>query len=418
MERLRTTTYNLLRKMEKYTRTDMIYLTKGGFWLGLGQFLSASASFLLAIAFAHFTTKEVYGSYKYIISVAAIISTFTLTGIGSALIQSFAKGLDKTLFAGFKLTLKWSIFVVIGFVGAGIYYLSHGNHDLGISLIIIAIVHPLLKAVELYSAFLMGKKEFRINTLYNTLRDLFSAAMLFIGMYVYPNTIFLVCVFYVSNLVANAFFYWRVVRTIKHETPIDYEALSFAKHLSFINIFLNISAQVDKIIVFHYLGAAELAIYTYATAIPKQFRALMGLLGTLAQPKLAGRSVNEIVASIPKKFLMLLYVLGPAIIVYILLAPTIYKIFFPQYIGAVFYSQVYALILLVMGNFSDLGLTVKQAVKEKYALNISMSILSMVSQFILVQSMGIMGVIVATIATKYITSILSYILLRRIREPA
>ena len=60
--------YKLLRKSEKWTHTDMIYLAKGGFWLTLGQIISSVSSFALAVAFANFLPKEVYGNYKYIIS--------------------------------------------------------------------------------------------------------------------------------------------------------------------------------------------------------------------------------------------------------------------------------------------------------------------------------------------------------------
>ena len=46
IDKIKNKTYKLLRKSEKYTKTDMVYLTKGGFWLTLGQIISSTSAFL------------------------------------------------------------------------------------------------------------------------------------------------------------------------------------------------------------------------------------------------------------------------------------------------------------------------------------------------------------------------------------
>ncbi len=65
MQTLRAKICNFLRWSEKYIKTDMIYLVKGGFWLTLGQIISSVSSLLLVIAFANLLPKETYGIYKY-----------------------------------------------------------------------------------------------------------------------------------------------------------------------------------------------------------------------------------------------------------------------------------------------------------------------------------------------------------------
>jgi len=64
IKKLKDKIYRLLRRSEKYFKTDMVYLAHGGFWLTLGQIISSAASFLLAIAFANLLPKETYGTYK------------------------------------------------------------------------------------------------------------------------------------------------------------------------------------------------------------------------------------------------------------------------------------------------------------------------------------------------------------------
>lgn len=413
---MRENIYKILHSLEKYTKTDMVYLTKSGFWLTFGQSITSLASFLLAIGLAHFLPKEIYGQYKYIISVAAIITTFTLTGIGSAVVQATARGYYGTLRKAFWINLKWSIFMTMGSLIGSIYYIYNQNYELGISLIIIAVISPVLKSFELYDAYLGGRKDFKRSSIYNSIEDTISAVSIFTTILLTNNVIIIVGVFFAINMLIKAFFYFKTVKDIPKDSPIDYESIPYSKHLSFINIWLNISAQLDKILVFHYLGGLELAIYSFSTAIPKQVRSFIGMLGPMALPKLSERSAEEIKISVPKKFLTSLIILGPIVVIYIISAPYIYKIFFPQYLDSVFYSQVYATFLLLLGNLSEIALKAKKAIKEQYIVSISLSIFNTILMLIMIHYYGILGIVLAVVITKYLGALLTFNLLKRIKD--
>ena len=81
MNTLKHATYRLLRKSERYFKTDMVYVARGGFWVTAGNIVSALAAFGLAVAYANLLPKESYGTYKYILSLAGIIGAFSLTGL-------------------------------------------------------------------------------------------------------------------------------------------------------------------------------------------------------------------------------------------------------------------------------------------------------------------------------------------------
>ena len=77
---------------QKYTKADMLYIAKGGFWVMFGQGMNAILSLGLLVAFANFLPKETYGTYRYILSIAGMLSIFTLTGMNSAVSRSVARG--------------------------------------------------------------------------------------------------------------------------------------------------------------------------------------------------------------------------------------------------------------------------------------------------------------------------------------
>src|SRR3990172_6841992 len=103
MRELRNRGYQLLRQSEDFLKTDMVYLTKGGFWLSLGHGVAMLAGFFISIAFANLFPKESFGTYKFILSMVAMLGAFSLTGIGVAITQAVARGNGGSLRRGFYL---------------------------------------------------------------------------------------------------------------------------------------------------------------------------------------------------------------------------------------------------------------------------------------------------------------------------
>src|SRR5581483_9763038 len=105
---LKDTAVSKLKQLEKYTKIDMLYLTRGGFWAAVSQITLSGATLLLTVAFAHYLSKDTYGQYKYILSVANILKILILSGIGGAALQSIARGYEGTLNYAFWQNIKWS----------------------------------------------------------------------------------------------------------------------------------------------------------------------------------------------------------------------------------------------------------------------------------------------------------------------
>ncbi len=414
-EKIKNLVYSLLKKSEKYTQTDMIYLAKGGFWLTLGQIISTAASLLLAIAFANLLDPVTYGNYKYILSLIGILGIFSLPGIGTAIIQSTARGLENSFYTGFKEKLKWGALGSLTATGLAGYYFFKGNYILPIPLLISAVFLPLMQASQVYGGFLVGKKLFSIRVKYSVFSQIVSAGAIIITLFVTKNIFWLIAVYLVSHTLLNYSFYLITKSKFKPNKKKDSETLSYGLHLSLMNVLNQVAFYLDRILIFHYLGAMELAIYYFAITPPEHIKGFLKNINVLALPEFAQKTRGEIKKTIFKKIGQFFLILLPIIGSYILIAPFLYKIFFPKYLGSIFYSQIFSISLIA--SISILPVTALQAqmAKEKlYQWNICTSLLQISLLFLFIHFYGLLGIILARVITRFISLEIIFVLIRKI----
>jgi len=407
--------YKLLRISEKYTKTDMVYLAKGSFWLTAEQIILSICSFLLAIAFANLLPRETYGVYKYILSIASLLTIPTLTGINTAIIQAVARGYEGSFIKGLKTKIHWGLLGGLASLILAVYYYFNNNTTLVFAFLIIGIFVPFMDSLLIYNALLIGKKKFKICTKYNIIIRTLSFVIMIFVLFLTDNIFLIIFTYFLSNTLLRSLFLFITIKKFKPNKKKDPETISYGKHLSLINVISVIADNLDKILIFHYLGAIELAIYTFATVPPIQIRKLCKNITTLAFPKLAQRKISEIKKTLPRKMLKFLIIIIPIVIIYILIAPYLYKFIFPQYTNAIFYSQIFVLILLLYpkGLMATIFVTHSYK-KETYFINITMSIIKIALLLILLPFYGILGAILAIIGTEFISLILLIFLFRKL----
>jgi len=415
MENLRNKIRCLLRQSEDFLKTDMVYLTKGGFWLSLGHGVAMLAGFFISIAFANLFPKESFGTYKFILSMVAMLGAFSLTGIGVAITQAVARGNGGSLSQGFRINLRWSIGIFLGGLALSIYYYVNGNLLLSFSFLLAGILSPLTSGAGLYGAYLLGKKDFRRSSLYGMIHNIASAAALIFALYLYQSLPVIIIVHFFIGALVPLFLYGKTLRAYRHENnKEDRELVSYSGHLSVMDIIGKIASLLDKVLIFHYLGAAPLAIYAFAIAPVEQLQGGKKILSTLIMPKLSERSFEELQKSAPRKALLLtVYALGLAGI-YVVLAPYFYKFFFPQYLDSVFYSQIYSLTLLaVSGTMFNETLMAHKKKKEMYLHRTIVPVVQITLFFTLLPMFGLMGLVVTHVIIRSLASLLGYYFVMR-----
>lgn len=384
--------YCLLRWSERYTKTDMVYLAGGGFWLTVGQVGAALTAFAVSLVVARLLPVETYGVYKYILSLVAIIGAFSLTGFGTSIVRAIAKGLDGTLRYAFWTMLRYSAPMFLLFALVAAYYAWNGAYMLAGAVSIAALMTPLINSGGLSGAYWNGKKNFRRYTLYWSCANVASSVAVILTLLTTDSVIALVGAYFVTSAVVNVLLYRITVRTIPSDAPTDTSSLPYALHLSGINFLNTVSSQIDKIIVFQLLGTAQLAVYAFALALPDQVRALLKNGARLALPRYSERTLSDIQSSIVGKLIRFGVLIGIATALYIATAPFLYQFFFPAYIAAVPYSQFMALSL-----FAVLGtapLTALQAHAKKRALyqhSVATNVIQIATSIFLISTWGLWG---------------------------
>lgn len=416
---------SFIAQLNRYFKTDFFYLIKGGFWLGLGKAVGLTTSFLLALAWANWIDPHIYGNYQYLLSLAAIISILSLPGIGSAVIRGAAKGFEGTLTEAFRVQLKWGFLTTPTALAAAGYYWLQNNLNLALPLVIIAFFLPLFNASVIYQSFLVGKKRFDVQVKFDATTQILAVALmvsvLFFAKSFLANTtpylvILLIFTVYYGSRTLLRFFFFRLTRKrFQENTVSDPQTITFGKHLSFLGAIDVVANNIDKVLLFHYLGAANLAIYAFAIVVPEQIRVLINYLGDLSLPKFATRPREEIKRTLLRRTSYLALLVGAAILVYIAFAPLLYRIFFPQYTAAIPYSQIFALsaIPFSFGMISNV-FRAKMMTRQIYQIKISAPIVRAAIAIILVPAFGIWGAVATVIAARTFNALLYLILVRKI----
>ena len=412
MNALKDRIHGLLRWSERYAKTDMVYLATAGFWANANFAIVTILSLALSVAFANLLPKETFGMYQYLLSLSALLSALMLLGMNTAVTQAVARGYEGDLRRAVRLQLLWGIIPTgIGIFGS-LYYLMNGNGLLAAGLVIIALCAPLTSAFNTYAAFLTGKREFRQLFLYGTGINLTYYGVMFLCAMLWKEVIVLIIANLVTNAFATAGAYYRTLHAYRPNDRTDAHTITYGGHLSLMGTFGTIIAQLDSVLVFHFLGPVSLALYTFASLVPERLAGLFKFVNTAALPKFANQTRTSIAATIISKTVRAALAGMILSIIYAMLAPSFFRIFFPHYADAIPFTQLYAIfIMTVAAQIPVTALYALRLRRELYVFNIATPLILLLLQVPLLLSFGIAGILVARILSNSLNVLIALVLL-------
>ena len=390
----------LFKKIEKITKTDIRYLLRSSIWLNANYGVSSLASFVLSIGLANFLSKDTFGIYQFIISFGSFVAAFTLTGMNTAITKAVASGDDGFVLRSIKSQFTWNTLVSFIPLCAALYYLYKGNLLYTGMLVILAIAIPYITTYNSYSAFLIGKGNFRQHFLYTTALSLIYVVPMLIVIYAIPNPLALVCTYYVTNALGNYLLFKRVITQYalkEHQVTEKNESLlAYGKKLSISNILPSMLTTIDTILVYHFIGPAYLAIYTITFNIPERIIGVLRTITSAAVPKFSKHTPESLRGVIGGKVLRMFLVASFCSLVYILCAPFLFHLFFPSYSDYITLTRIASIsaVFAITASFALTALISSHQSIIVHRVNTLYPLLSIISIVVGITLAGVTGAVI------------------------
>lgn len=409
----------MLDAAERYFEINMEYVVRGGFWISVGQGVSIATSFILAYAFANYLPQDTYGTYKYILAVLGIAAIATLPGLNMAVLQAVARGFRGSVVPVLLMKIRWGFIGGLSLAATGAYYyFIGGNEVLGVGFFAAAVFVPFVDSLSIYTAVLSGQKKFREGAIESVVIALITTTSILAAVFFTQSAAMLVLAYCASYVVGRSLaFYWTERHTGRTE-PLAPETYAFGKHLSAIGVLTAFSAYIDSILIWHMLGAQAVAVYAFALSAITPAKTFLKSIINLAHPKFAVADSALLQQTLVPKVFRALALSVPFAIIFILIVPYLYQLFFPQYLASIPYTQVLALsFLLFPEKIFGIAITAREDKSSLYTMNIVNPIIKLVLMLMMIPLFGIWGAVIAMLMHQCSAVIMStYFFLRKLPD--
>jgi O-antigen/teichoic acid export membrane protein len=382
---------------------DFDYIKRNGGLITASHIFGTGCGFIITLLLANFIDTTTYGQYKYAISVASIIGSLSLTGAGSALLQSTAKGYGGSYAYEQRLTIKWGAPAVFLSLAVGIYYLLNEDLVLGTSVALMGIIGYAQSIFLLHTSYLNGKCDFKRlsrNQILTAIVNLGGVGLaILLG---FTSVIWLIIAYNGSQLLFQFFASRHTKNIYRPLGEVGPEEMKLSRHLSIGNIIPFVSEYLDKILIFQLLGPYQLALYAFAVGIPDQLRSINKILSAIAIPKLNPKGTSALRASVIKHTKTYVFISTLIMVAFWLIAEPFYEFFFPQYAGSAHYAMIYSLILPVIasGIFFGHALQIENRIAPLYSIRLIDSCTKIILYILFIPKFGILGAILAVLIAK------------------
>lgn len=330
---------------------DLHYIVRNGFWTTLSFVIGTVASILTGIAFGNLLPKETYGVYTYLLSFGASLSFLTLSGTSIAVTRAVARGYENIVPVALRLQLKYNLIATAMVLSGAVYYGHKGNLVFAVSLAILAIAYPVSQAFHIHYQILTGRKRFDLLTKIGCIVTPLSLIATLGTLFLTHNILILIAVYAFISITSNIAVYLFVTRNIDKSSPDPEQVREMRRtslHLTGAGLIGILAQYIDKIVLFHVAGPAQLAIYAFAIAGPNSLKSLLkNWIGT-AIPNLAQRSLLEIRQVFYRRLAQSIFIGAVVALAYIIFSPILFQILLPQYLISVDFSRVQALSLIIL----------------------------------------------------------------------
>ncbi|MCL4397638.1 oligosaccharide flippase family protein [Patescibacteria group bacterium] len=405
-------TNNLIQKISLLVGLDLNYAAYSTAWLSILNLLTAAISLISVVIFTRVFTPQEYGLYKFVFVIASLLGALTLTGMNTAVTLAVAKEKEAILKEAVRVQIIFGTLPLLVGISLSLFYFISQNLFLGSTVLLLSLVIPVSNAFNTYSALFLGRKDFKHYSVITFVVFFIPMLVSIVALILRLGLFAVISSYFISTLLFNIFIYKLIIQKFPTSLAQDQSIIKTGIYQSILNCLNTVAQYLDSILVWHFLGSESLAMYSLAISIPEQARIFFKFIPSLAMPKLVHLSVDEINSFLPRKVLYFSLVIVLGIVGYYFLAPTLFHLFFPKYNQAIPLTQLAGLNMIsIVPGVMGTALVAKQRHRRMGISGVTTPIVQIALTFGFGYYLGLVGLILARIATQVFIIIENYFLL-------
>lgn len=405
----------IIKILDKYTDKvglNLRYFFKNGTWMAMKSIVSAIGGIILSVAFARFSTKDIYGQYSFLISILTIISFFSLPGLNTAIFRANSKKYDGVYLEAIKLSFKFSILGMVVLLFFGLYFLYIKNNSaIGISLLFCVLFFPLLYVYNKWDILLQSKEKFYLSAKYYSVMTIISYCLVAVAVFLRrENLIVIFSTYIILNSFFNVIFHIKTKKYLENKKEEDgWKKSGFiVSAFSLVNLAYD---NLDKILLAIFLNPASVAIYSISMVVCNQLKNFINSIIRIYVPKIYKLDIEIFFNKTKRVMPFLFFVVGGMILLVFLIVPKLIIFLYTEnYFESIFYAQLSLIAIPFYMIVSVLTFLLNKEKKESFRI-ISLVVSGAITfalYFILIPIFGILGAIISSILFYVIQAILLY----------
>lgn len=311
------TVQNIFSRVLKLGGVHAITLT-----LGLGS----------VVLWTRFLPQGIYGEYKVVISILSLVGVFCFIGVTEGALKSAARGFDGNYVVLLRSKVLSNGVGSLAILLAALYYLffRDDSNSLGIGLVIASLVFPIYNLGDIWVAWLNGKSRFRQLSIGKIIRAAAPPLVVCLAIAFGIDSVWIILLMSLSAIGLLNLKMLAKTRPLGENLNTDKTTLDFSRHATAALTFSALLA-LDVVLLEHYHGVVEVAIYAVALILPEQFKAGIGLLNqAVASNVYTSVSLRELLVSLRSIIIKLFLVTTLVALVGYLVLPTAVNFLFTE----------------------------------------------------------------------------------------
>lgn len=389
-------------------------IIKSGVYNVSNIIIASIFSFITSILIARVVSRDLYGSYIFILAIFNTFLIFSIPGLKTVIFKSSSQNYDGTYRKALILSFKWSFVSVICLILISLYFIifntSFYHYEIGISLLLIGIFSPIMYSMDMWKIILKGKQKFNISFFLTFIISItqFSVTFFFLILLNFRNTLILILIFIVLKSIFNILFTNFSKKYIKNkQIAQNWKKQGFA--LSIMDLSSIVFNSIDFFLIGVLLSLESVAIYGITLTIGNFFILTIVSFIEVFLPRLY-RSKHDFLLKDTLLFFFLGFVVS--LLVGFIIEYPIILLFTQKYSEVAFFCRIYLFIIpfRIISAFLGPYLIKYNMNKEINISKIITIIGTILLYFLLIPQLGITGAVISSIGFYIIQDIIMVVM--------